>query len=406
MNFSSSLMGQVAASLPTDEALSTEPDGGGPMEMDREEHGKSAMPEWRVLLPPLPQPDLQSATEFPPQIGPRIRKVPSRYPRTIRDELPIPPPPVPPPTQSHSVIRRVILHVRDTIRTGFNSFGLLREYPHRPSYDPEAFVPVENLASYSQPAGPTLGQSKSSAPHQLPWPFKNMSIYRLMEWMNTGSNQKSEGELNRLVTEVICAADFKPNDLHGFNAHTENNRFDQSERADSGNSPFSADSWVEKSVNIDVPMGAKDASGVGKLFAVSGLHIRSLTAIITAAFTEEISRQFHLTPFRRFWKPSPSHDEERVYDEVYTSDAFLEAHDTLQKQPSEPGCTLEKVVIGLMFWSDSTHLANFGTAKVWPLYLYFANLSKYVRANPSSGACHHVAYIPSVSVLWFWYRSS
>ena len=373
-------MEQVVASLPADEALSTEPDGGGPMEVDLEDLRPSSLPL---------------------QTGPRIRKVPSRYPRMIRDELPAPPAPVPPPPQpqSRSVIRRVILHVRDTIRTGLNSFGLLREYPHRPSYDPDAFVPMENLASYSPPVGPILGQSGNSAPHQPPWPFKNMSIYRLMAWMNTGNNQKSEGELNRLVTEVICADDFKPDDLHGFNAHTENIRFDQSEHAEPSDPPSFTDSWTEKSVNIEVPIGTKDASGIGKLFAVPGLHIRSLTAIITAAFTEEISRQFHLTPFRRFWKPSPFRDEERVYDEVYTSDAFLEAHDTLQKQPSEPGCTLEKVVIGLMFWSDSTHLANFGTAKVWPLYLYFANLSKYVRANPSSGACQHVAYIPSVGVV-------
>ena len=32
-------------------------------------------------------------------------------------------------------------------------------------------------------------------------------------------------------------------------------------------------------------------------------------------------------------------------------------------------CTLKKVILALMFWSDSTHLANFGTTKVWPLHL-------------------------------------
>jgi hypothetical protein len=72
----------------------------------------------------------------------------------------------------------------------------------------------------------------------------------------------------------------------------------------------------------------------------------------------------------------------------------------LQKQQNEPECTLEKVVLGLMFWSDSTHLANFGTAKVWPIYLQFANLSKYIRCKPTSGASHHVAYIPSVSITF------
>jgi hypothetical protein len=50
-----------------------------------------------------------------------------------------------------------------------------------------------------------------------------------------------------------------------------------------------------------------------------------------------------------------------------------------------------------MFWSDSTHLANFGTASLWPLYLFFGNLSKWVRSKPRAGACHHVAYLPKVS---------
>jgi len=49
-----------------------------------------------------------------------------------------------------------------------------------------------------------------------------------------------------------------------------------------------------------------------------------------------------------------------------------------------------------MFWSDTTHLANFGTAKLWPIYMFFGNLSKYTRAEPSSHACYHVAYIPSL----------
>jgi hypothetical protein len=60
------------------------------------------------------------------------------------------------------------------------------------------------------------------------------------------------------------------------------------------------------------------------------------------------------------------------------------------------GCSLERVIAGLMFFSDATHLANFGTAKAWPLYLYFGNLTKYARSSPKSGACHLVGFLPSV----------
>jgi hypothetical protein len=49
-----------------------------------------------------------------------------------------------------------------------------------------------------------------------------------------------------------------------------------------------------------------------------------------------------------------------------------------------------------MFWSDATQLANFGDAKLWPLYMFFGNESKYQRGKPSSNRCEHVAYFESV----------
>jgi hypothetical protein len=63
-------------------------------------------------------------------------------------------------------------------------------------------------------------------------------------------------------------------------------------------------------------------------------------------------------------------------------------------------CDLPRVVAGLMFWSDVTHLTSFGDAKIWPLYMFFGNESKYFRCKPSSNLCHHVAYFQSVSVLF------
>ncbi|OSX62623.1 hypothetical protein POSPLADRAFT_1117667, partial [Postia placenta MAD-698-R-SB12] len=127
--------------------------------------------------------------------------------------------------------------------------------------------------------------------------------------------------------------------------------------------------------------------------------------VIRSAFAEPLARQFHLFPFKLLWQSTSASHTERVYDELYTSDAWLQAHDDLQRQPPEPGCQLERVIVGLMFWSDSMHLANFGSAKVWPIYLYFGNLSKYIRACPSKHAGHHVAYIPSVSEFINSFRS-
>ena len=57
---------------------------------------------------------------------------------------------------------------------------------------------------------------------------------------------------------------------------------------------------------------------------------------------------------------------------------------------------IEYATLALLLWSDETCLSNFGTAKLWPIYLYFGNISKYTRGRPTEFAAHHLAYIPSV----------
>ena len=66
---------------------------------------------------------------------------------------------------------------------------------------------------------------------------------------------------------------------------------------------------------------------------------------------------------------------ERVHGEAYTFDAFLELEDSITM---DRNWTIEMTVLPLMIYSDSTHLANFGTAALWPVYIWFGNLSKYV----------------------------
>ena len=100
-----------------------------------------------------------------------------------------------------------------------------------------------------------------------------------------------------------------------------------------------------------------------------------------------------------FWKPSPESPPERIYSELYTADAFIAEQEKIKQQPQEPGCELETVVASIMLWSDSTHLTSFGNASLWPIYMFFGNLSKYIRAKPTSFAAHHLAYIPKVCLL-------
>ncbi len=77
------------------------------------------------------------------------------------------------------------------------------------------------------------------------------------------------------------------------------------------------------------------------------------------------------------------------------SDVFFDMEDSIIP---EPGCTLDTVVAPMMLYSDSTHLANFGTASLWPAYVGLGLMSKYKRAIPSSFGNHHLAYFPVVSL--------
>ncbi|KAI0070582.1 hypothetical protein K474DRAFT_1608428 [Panus rudis PR-1116 ss-1] len=217
--------------------------------------------------------------------------------------------------------------------------------------------------------------------------FDNPTTQLLLEWMWTGSDRKSCEELNRLARDVVGHPLFKVSELVGFDARRATAKVDTAIARHT-------DRWEEATLEIKVPTGHGDPLPP---FLVHGFLNRSIVEIIKSSWSsiEAHASEWHYIPFRQFWQ-RPDGRTERVHDELYASEAFNQAYEDLQRQDPEPGCTLERVVCGLMFWSDSTHLANFGDASLWPLYMYFGNLSKYVRCKPSSPSCHHLAYIPKL----------
>lgn len=239
---------------------------------------------------------------------------------------------------------------------------------------------------------------------------------------------KSLGELDRLVTEVLCAEDFSVDDLQKFSAAREAQRIDEWEDMETSNGPFrSGDGWHTSSVSIHVP--CEDTSQARPEcetpeFTIPGVFHRSLVDIVRTAFESPAALAYHLTPFKLYAQTSnttpptlatPSNAEaepERVYSELYNSDAMNDEYERINastaraaeassSSPSSPPNpvlpTVENVIAAIMLWSDSTHLASFGSASLWPAYLYFGNQSKYVRGKPSEFAAHHLAYFPSVS---------
>jgi len=336
----------------------------------------------------LSTPPRPSSFSLPPplqftQAGRTIRN--RRLPAQYEDVNPEPLRSLEEEEQANVALPRLHLIVHNRLRTATNSFGLLREYLYWPSFDPDSFVPEEDLHRVGG-AGHVFILPPSPSPVH-----RNESVEMLMNWKDSGTSRKSDAEINRLVNGVLLDPNFKLQDLQGFNVARENQRSGAAEKKSSF-----FDSFQTADINIEVPSGTR---GIPPgTFSVPGLVYRKLTAIIQAAFLSPLASHFHFSPFKLFHR-SPNGEEERVFSEVYNSDVFIEEHDNVQRAPlppDQPDCKLEKVVVALMVWSDSTHLANFGTAKIWPIYFLFGNVSKYIRGQPNSGACQHVAYIPSL----------
>ncbi len=296
-------------------------------------------------------------------------------------------------------------------RTCPNSYGIYRIYlDGEVSYSPDEIYSLDSVTDDS------VAIAKDSDELFCPWwaaapssdkkyyaPFQTTTHFHLMRWFYDGSSSKTLSALDDLVQNVLLASDFKQEDLVGFRAAHKAERLDKS-----GHTPsrFSADdNWIESSVQIFLPAeGVQHASeDLAPKFTIPGLIHHRLLHVIKGALQETSTKQFHLFPYQEFWEPSPGSPPERIYSELYTSDAFLAEHDKIcancNKQDS--GSQIENVVLVIMLWSDSTHLTSFRNTSLWPIYLYVGNLSKYIRSKPTSHSAHHLAYIPKVSYLYF-----
>ena len=228
--------------------------------------------------------------------------------------------------------------------------------------------------------------------------FLNTTVALLVQWFYSRTGQKSIADVQRLVDEVILNEDFDANELQGVNLTRELKKMDAFEASLDGQG------WKRGSVKISVPCpkGRKVAEARVAEFEIDGLLYRDLTSVIrTACEDGETTDKFHTSPFKEIWKSSESASLIRLYGEAYMPDEMIDAYEEVQKIPPHPDHPdAEHVVVELAAYSDATMLAQFGTAFLWPVYIFFGNISKYVRCRPSSHAAHHTAYLPSVSFMY------
>lgn len=299
------------------------------------------------------------------------------------------------------------------IQTDPNEFGLYRVYATRPIIDPDENTSLEDVCDspgLATAPNPTRGRwwtrfgrlctSTVNIAQNLFAPFKNTTVFRLINWYHSGSGKLSVAQLNSLVNDVFSPLDFDKSHLNGFRAERELQRLDDEEDS---SFPFSNENvWKISTVRIPLPAeGVKHTSEeTAPSLEVPGVHHRSLVEAITTAFQDDSAQKFHYIPYHLFWKATPESDPERVITELYNSDAFIGEYADLLKCSSSARLVLEIGIAALMVWSDSTHLADFGNASLWPIYLFFGNQSKYSRAKPTDFAAHHIAYMPKVDTIF------
>lgn len=111
-----------------------------------------------------------------------------------------------------------------SIRRVTNTFNLWREFPHRPSYDPDALIALQDLSDIgpakSSPSTVALEENKqhSSQPSIVPPPFANKSIHLLMDWFTSGTGIKLEGELDKLAKILHPSFGFQAEELTNVSA--------------------------------------------------------------------------------------------------------------------------------------------------------------------------------------------
>lgn len=276
-------------------------------------------------------------------------------------------------------------------------FGLRRKVysTQVPLHDPEELITLSDIYHTRHPVSDAV---PTHAPDSY-FPYPNKSSFLLGDWYWSDGIQKTKQGFKNLIA-IVGDPSFKPSDVRNTSWNTVDAVLGNSENEEEQNGEWcDVDAgWTKSVIKMSVPFHYRTAKPGVQKYVGGHLYHRSLVEIIKEKIADANTAQhFHLEPYQLTWSSHPDSYEIPVYGELYTSPSFLECHYKLQNAPGELNCNLQRVVVALMFWSDATHLTSFGSAKLWPLYLFFGNESKYRRCRPSCNLCCHAAYFQDVS---------
>lgn len=299
--------------------------------------------------------------------------------------------------------------VASQITTDPDSFGVFRRYSSTSisSHNPKDADPFSDISSVqpgsvtSQPAqsiGSDLAAQSDDKSEPL-YTSTNPTRDLLLGWWFTEGSSNGIKSLGSLVS-CLTSPQFDVSRLQGFNPVTALRQFErESSSLRSGTTLTPGNSWKTEVIKVRVPcVGVKQCEEDAPEFVVNGLLYRDpVEVVVNELMDPDLFENLHIKSFEEWWKPSEGNESVRVYSELYTSDAMLGAERDLQAAlKTTSGPQLETFVVSILLYSDSTHLTSFGSASLWPVYLFIGNLSKYTRSKPTSFSAHHIAYLPTV----------
>jgi len=281
------------------------------------------------------------------------------------------------------------------IKSVHNTFGLCQQYcaTQFPDHDPGKHIISNDLID-------TLLNIPSTPLAKNYSPYPNQSSFLLGEWYWNDGEKKSQSSFQNLLKIVghldLCLEDVARQLWSCIDFQLSREGCEISSDGDGWeNVEQGGGHWIKTSIKINISFHKQMLHPEQKEISTGILHHHKLTSVIR----EKIIWSFihlHLEPYEIFWQPSDAAEPVRVHGELYTSEAFLEAHCELQDSPREPGCNLPQVVLGLIFASDSTQLTAFSNTQLWPVYLVIGNESKDRRSKPSCHPFEHIAYLEKV----------
>jgi hypothetical protein len=301
---------------------------------------------------------------------------------------------------SHMASDESTLDSSAPVITDPDCFGIYRVYARKPLCDPLQYRTLNTHCGTGIPQNHgTVHTENRTTPYYHP--FSNPSAAAMMVTHHSGTSVQSIQQTTQIAHVLgSLGSDLDPMDLGNFNAALEHKKLD----AYLANAPGSVfhheDGWLESSVRIRLPLDKmKMPESNAAELEVGGVFHRDIIEVISSVYRSDTVQSFNHIPFKQFWKPSEDALPERLYGEIFSSEAMIDIDEEICKScPSNDSdeSDLEAISVPLLLYSDSTHLASFGTASLWPVYLFFGSQSKYVRAMPTSYACHHIAYMPKV----------